>query len=60
MFIIFATYSRYFVELIGIYEDCLYDNVLDLPKETNLNNEWDIEFYVFVIKILNKIMALSK
>lgn len=57
MFIIFMDYIQDICgEPYRIYEDCLYDNVLDLPKETNLNNEkWNIEFFMsFVNEILNK------
>ena len=57
MFVVFMDYIQDVCEEpYRIYEDCLYDNVLDLPKETNLNNEkWNIEFFMsFVNEILNK------
>lgn len=58
--IMFVTFMDYIQDICGepytVYEDCLYDNVLDLPKEADLDNEkWNIDFFMsFVNEILNK------
>lgn len=58
--IMFITFMDYIQDICeepySVYEDCLYDNILDLPKEANLDNEkWNIDFFISLVnEILNK------
>lgn len=58
--IMFVTFMDYIQDICKepytVYEDCLYGNILDLPKEADLNNEkWNIDFFISLVnEILDK------